>query len=56
MVDRASLEALRGMARFRNRLVHPYWEVDDGRVYDYPQEARGDLARFAKTIAAHPWP
>ena len=22
----------------------------------YLQEGRGDLARFAKTIAAHPWP
>ncbi|MBE3110650.1 MAG: DUF86 domain-containing protein [Acidobacteria bacterium] len=56
IVDPAWLEALRGMARFRNRLVHLYWEVDDGRVYDYLQEGRGDLARFARTVAAHPWP
>jgi uncharacterized protein YutE (UPF0331/DUF86 family) len=55
IVDRARLEALRGMARFRNRLVHLYWDVDDARVHSYLREGGAELAQFAKVIAAHPW-
>jgi len=43
------------MARFRNRLVHLYWEVEDRLVYQYLQESLGDLEQFARAIAAHPW-
>jgi uncharacterized protein YutE (UPF0331/DUF86 family) len=46
---------LRDMARFRNRLVHLYWEVDTERVYDYLQNALGDLHAFARAVAEHPW-
>src|SRR3990172_12871505 len=31
------IAALRAMARFRNRLVHLYWDVDDESVYTYLQ-------------------
>jgi uncharacterized protein YutE (UPF0331/DUF86 family) len=48
-------EALGGMARFRNRLVHLYWDVDDARVYQFLQEALGDLERFGTTIARRSW-
>jgi uncharacterized protein YutE (UPF0331/DUF86 family) len=43
------------MARFRNRLVHRYAEVDDGRVYDYLQESLADLDDYARAIAGHEW-
>lgn len=46
---------LRDMARFRNRLVHLYWEVDTERVYDYLQTGLGDLHAFARAVAEHPW-
>jgi uncharacterized protein YutE (UPF0331/DUF86 family) len=46
---------LGGMARFRNRLVHVYWDVDDRRVSEYLQESLGDLDRFALAIAHHSW-
>jgi uncharacterized protein YutE (UPF0331/DUF86 family) len=40
------------MARFRNRLVHLYWDVDDGLVCEYLAEGSlSDLERFAKAIA-----
>ncbi len=42
----ASEASLRAMARFRNRLVHVYWDVDDERVYEYLQDALGDLDDF----------
>jgi len=51
----ASGESLRAMARFRNRLAHLYWNVDDARVQEYLQEGLDDPARFGESIARHPW-
>lgn len=48
-------ESLRDMARFRNRLVHIYWKVDDARVHEYLQTALGDFHAFARAVAEHPW-
>jgi uncharacterized protein YutE (UPF0331/DUF86 family) len=46
---------LGAMARFRNRLVHLYWDVDDERIYDYLRDGLADLAEFGERIARHPW-
>jgi uncharacterized protein YutE (UPF0331/DUF86 family) len=43
---------LQQMARFRNLLVHIYWKLDYGRVYDIMQRDIGDLRLFASAIAA----
>lgn len=40
---------LRQMARFRNLLVHRYWDVDPARVLDY---ARNHLVDFESYLAA----
>jgi uncharacterized protein YutE (UPF0331/DUF86 family) len=50
-----SSEALRAMARFRNRLVHLYWNVNDARVHEYLLEGLDDLAGFGEAIARHEW-
>jgi uncharacterized protein YutE (UPF0331/DUF86 family) len=55
VVPAALQEPLKGMARFRNRLVHLYWEVDDQRIYDYLQTTLTDFHRFASAVAEHPW-
>lgn len=48
----AELEVrLKAMARFRNRLVHLYWQVDDLLVATYLQDGLGDLDRFAAAIS-----
>ena len=39
------------MARFRNLLVHMYWKVDYGRVYDLLSDGFGNLRAFSSTIA-----
>jgi len=39
------------MARFRNRLVHLYWEIEDARVHQYLQEGLGDLEGFGEAVA-----
>lgn len=43
---------LQQMARFRNLLVHVYWDVDYGRVFDVLENDLGDLRLFSQAIAA----
>ena len=43
-------EELNNMARFRNRLVHVYWEVDTSRVYNIIQSKLGDFEIFKRYI------
>jgi len=43
---------LQQMARFRNLLVHVYWKIDYGQVYEIVQQRLGDLRQFAAAIAA----
>jgi len=39
-------ERLGHMARFRNLVVHLYWEVDDERVFELIKRNLGDLEEF----------
>lgn len=43
---------LRNMAKFRNLLVHMYWEVDQRRVHAVLQENLGDLRAFTAAVVA----
>jgi uncharacterized protein YutE (UPF0331/DUF86 family) len=45
-------DPMRAMAAFRNRLVHLYWEVDDGLVQQYLQDSLSDVDRFARAVAS----
>ena len=49
--DRTFTRELREMAKFRNRLTHLYWEVDDGQVYDILRERLDDFKEFLDSIA-----
>jgi len=40
------MEKLIEMAKFRNRLVHIYWEVDDEVIYDIIREDIQDIEEF----------
>ncbi len=42
---------LASMARLRNRLVHLYWDVDYGQVYDLLQHHLADLEAFSNCAA-----
>jgi len=44
-------EELKNMAKFRNRLVHLYWEVDDAQLYGILQDRLGDFKKFLNSIA-----
>lgn len=41
---------LRKMVRFRNILVHRYWEVDDRKVVQYAQQDLDDFIQVLKSI------
>lgn len=43
---------LKKMARFRNLVVHLYWQVDDAKVYSIIQSDLGDLEEFQRAIAS----
>jgi uncharacterized protein YutE (UPF0331/DUF86 family) len=49
--DAGYTEELVKMAKFRNRLVHPYWQVDDARIYKIFDKNLGDFNKFLKLIA-----
>lgn len=51
ILDADRKAALRGMARFRNRLVHLYWDVDDSLVHLYLQTHLEDLSAFADAVS-----
>ncbi|HEU4368817.1 MAG TPA: HepT-like ribonuclease domain-containing protein [Methylomirabilota bacterium] len=55
VLEPGAQDALRAMARFRNRLVHLYWDVDDERVHAYLQETLNDIARFGEAIVRREW-
>jgi len=40
------------MAKFRNRLVHIYWEVDDEVIYDIIKEDIKDIEKFMDKFTA----
>lgn len=44
-------EQLMKMAKFRNRLVHLYWEIDDKTIYRILEENLKDLNKFIKSLA-----
>lgn len=50
VVGEETLPDLIRMVRFRNRLVHLYWAVDDGEVYRILIEKLGDLELLGKEL------
>jgi len=45
-------ERLKKTARFRNLLVHMYWKVDQGSIYDVLSGSLDDIERFAGIAAS----
>lgn len=51
-LDEQFADELINMARFRNRLVHLYWEVDDAQLYDILKTNLEDFKIFLDHIAS----
>lgn len=41
------------MSRFRNLIVHRYWDVDYGRVHQTLQSSLEDFARYARAVLSY---
>lgn len=41
------------MARFRNRLVHIYWKIDDDYIYKILNEDIDDIGKLVEKISDH---
>ena len=50
-IEESFAEELKNMARFRNRLVHLYWEVDDRQVHHFLQTRLADFKCFLDALA-----
>lgn len=52
LISPALAERLGAMARFRNRLVHLYWDIDWTQVHEIITKDLGDLDEFASEAAS----
>jgi len=50
ILDKGLTERLKNMAKFRNKLIHKYWEINDQLIFKYTQEDLNDFIKFMKTI------
>lgn len=41
---------LRKMVKFRNKLIHRYWETDDKNILQYARKDTGDFNEFIKAV------
>ncbi len=50
IIDEEYLLKLQSMVRFRNRLVHIYWDIDNEKLYEILQNDLPDLELYLKKI------
>ena len=50
ILDKDLTERLKNMAKFGNKLIHRYWEINDQLIFKYAQEDLNDFIKFMKTI------
>jgi uncharacterized protein YutE (UPF0331/DUF86 family) len=50
VLERSFSDRLVQMAKFRNLLIHLYWEIDNERVYQILVENLHDIDRFLKAV------
>jgi uncharacterized protein YutE (UPF0331/DUF86 family) len=50
LLEESLTSRLRKMVKFRNKLMHKYWEVDDKNILNYTREDLGDFEEFIRAI------
>ena len=53
VIDKELSTKLREMARFRNILVHRYWEIEDKKILEYARNNLEDFDRFLESIIVY---
>lgn len=49
--EKTFVNDLKEMAKFRNRLVHIYWEIDENQIYDILLTRLGDFKKLLNQLA-----
>lgn len=50
VLEKNLADKLRKMAKFRNKLIHRYWEIEDKNILEYAREDMGDFEEFIKAV------
>ncbi len=50
LIDKKLADSLIKMSRFRNILIHKYWEIDERRIYEYAKNNLEDFENFIKAV------
>ena len=53
VIDGPFADRLVKMAKFRNRLVHLYWDLDKEMIYQFVQENLEDFKMFEKRVVEY---
>jgi uncharacterized protein YutE (UPF0331/DUF86 family) len=51
LLDEGLSSRLKKMVKFRNKLMHRYWEIDEKNILKYAREDLGDFKDFIKEIS-----
>jgi len=43
-------QKLRRMVKFKNKLIHRYWEIDNEKILEYMREDLDDFSDFMKMV------
>ena len=46
VLEKSLADKLRKMAKFRNKLIHRYWEIEDKNILEYTRKDVGDFEDF----------
>jgi len=50
ILDKELSSRLKKMIKFRNKLIHKYWDIDDKLVYEYAKNETDNFTDFIKEI------
>jgi len=50
VINESLSEKLKKMARFRNILVHRYWQINDQKILEYAKNNLGDFEQLMKSV------
>lgn len=50
VLEKSLADKLRKMAKFRNKLIHRYWEIEDKNILEYTKKDLGDFEDFIRAV------
>ena len=50
VLEKTLADKLRKMAKFRNKLIHRYWEIENKNILEYARKDFGDFEDFIRAV------